>query len=207
MPMSRRLSALVPLALVAAAASRPAAATEEAPFAVVARSGACELRDYPARVVAETRVSGDMREASYGGFRILARYIFGANAPRSVSTEVRAAPRGGAQIAMTAPVAETPDGDGWVIQFVMPRAYTLGDLPKPLDPRIRLRVEPARRVMAIRFSGYARSGLVADRSRDLEACLRARSMTAAGPVALAQYDPPWTLGPFRRNDLLAPVAR
>lgn len=202
-----RAFALISLLGLLAAAPRPAAATEEAPFTVVARSGACELRDYPARVVAETRVRGDMREAAYGGFRILARYIFGGNAPRAESTEVRAAPARGAQIAMTAPVGETEDGDGWVIQFVMPRAYALSDLPRPLDPRVRLRIEPPRRVMAVRFSGYARPGLVAERTRDLEACLRDRAMTAVGPVALAQYDPPWTLGPFRRNDLLAPVAR
>ena len=37
------------------------------------------------------------------------------------------------------------------------------------------------------------------------ACLKAHGLEAAGPAALAQYDPPWVLGPWRRNEAMVPV--
>ena len=57
------------------------------------------------------------------------------------------------KIAMTAPVAQWPEGAGWVVSFMMPSAYTPDTIPKPTDPRVAIREIPAHRMAAIRYSG------------------------------------------------------
>ena len=167
-------------------------ATEEPAFTLVVDEDAFQVRQYPPLVVAETRVAGDRKQASSDGFRILAGYIFGGNTPRE-------------KIAMTAPVSQTAVAGAWVIQFTMPSGKTLDTLPKPDDPRVVLRTTPAIRVAVIRFSGWA-SDRDFERKRDeLEQWMAKRGLHAIGPASLAQYNPPWTLGPLRRNEVMLPV--
>lgn len=78
-------------------------ATEEPKFEVLSQHDSIELRRYPAFVVAETTVEGDMDAASGKGFRAIADYIFGNN--QSVVPSPDAASE---KIAMTAPVTMEP---------------------------------------------------------------------------------------------------
>jgi hypothetical protein len=176
----------------------PAMAVEEPPFTTVSREGDFEIRDYPALVAAEVTVAGDQSEAASRGFRLLAGYIFGGNGRRQT-------------IAMTAPVAQTPTpGAGskaWIVRFTMPKAYALGALPPPNDPRVRLTALSPARLAVIRFSGLATRANVAARTVQLTAFIKARHLTAAGPASLAQYDPPWTPWFMRRNEVMLPVRR
>ena len=77
-------------------------ATEEPKFELVSKHDHIELRRYPAIVVAETIVDGDMDAASGKGFRAIADYIFGNNVTTGSSPD-----KGSEQIAMTAPVTGT----------------------------------------------------------------------------------------------------
>jgi hypothetical protein len=180
-------------------------AVEEPKFSVVAADGAFELRDYAATVVAEVTVSGDRDDASSAGFRLLAGYIFGGNTGRAkiaMTAPVAQRPASGEKIAMTA-----PGGDGqWLVQFTMPGAYGLGDLPVPDDARVRLHEVPARRVAVLKFSGLARDKAIADHTRELADILRTRGLTASGPPTLARYNPPWTPWLLRRNEIMIPVS-
>ena len=181
---------------------------EEPAFHLQLREGPFELRAYPPLVVADVVVAGDQGHAAGQGFRILAGYIFGANARRE-------------KIAMTAPVTLLPadpnvhlpaalveaGGAGqWVVRFTMPKAYAIGALPPPKDARIRMRAIPPGRAAAVRFSGAARPQDFQAKARELSAWMERRGLRAAGPAALAQYDPPWTLWFLRRNEVLIPVA-
>ncbi len=180
------------LALAALLLSGRAQAVEEPPYKLLQKWGACELREYPALTVAETLISGTRGSGESAAFRALAGFIFGGNAKSE-------------KIAMTAPVVETPGAEGWTMRFTMPQDKPLGALPKPDDARVRTRLAPPARVAAIGFSGWARDADLAAKARELEACLTAHGLTPAGPAALAQYDPPWVLGPWRRNEALIPV--
>lgn len=152
-----------------------------------------EIRRYPAAVVAATEVEGDYRESLYAGFRRLAGYIFGKNTPRQ-------------KIAMTAPVGTTPHaGRRWTISFVMPSSLALETLPRPLDERVRLSEVPPRRAAALRFAGRADEATLQAREDELGARLARAGLHAVGEPQLAQYDPPWIPGPFRRNELLVTV--
>ena len=106
---------------------------------------------------------------------------------------------------MTAPVLETPEGGGWAIRFNMPAGHTLDTLPKPKDANVRMRVVPPMRLAVIGFSGWVSDADFSDKSRELMACVSAHGLKAIVPPALAQYDPPWTLGPWRRNEVMVEV--
>ena len=89
---------------------------------------------------------------------------------------------------------------------MMPSAYTLQTLPKPNDPGIRFRVEPAREMVVLHFSGVARDRNYRERTEALQRWVSAKGLTERGAVVLAQYDPPWTLWFLRRNEVLLEVS-
>lgn len=187
----------------------PAMAVEEPPFETVVSDGAFEIRDYPALAVAEVTVPGAQKEAANAGFRLLAGYIFGGNSGKAdiaMTAPVTQEPAG-EKIAMTAPVTQTPSDGEWVVRFTMPGKYTLATLPKPDDPRVRLRETPPARFAVVRFSGVARPDIVAKKTADLSAWMEKRNLGAAGPASLAQYNPPWTPGFMRRNEVMVPLTR
>lgn len=167
-------------------------AIEEPAFRIVLKEGDYEIRDYPALVVAETSAVGDQRAAGGQGFRALAGYIFGGNRNQS-------------KIAMTAPVDMTPTQGEWVVRFTMPSGYTLSTLPAPDDARVKLRETPPTRFAVLRFSGRAQPDKVAAKTAELTAWMAKRQLKPAGPVTLAQYNPPWTLWFLRRNEVMFPV--
>ncbi len=169
--------------------------TEEPEFALVRADADFELRDYPALVVAEVTSKGDRQRASGASFRRLAAYIFGQDRPE-----------GGESIAMTAPVLQQETGVGeWRMRFVMPAKYTLAALP-PAPADIALAQVPARRMAAIRFSGYAGSGDLAAREAELRGWMTGQGLNPAGEAEYAFYDAPMVPGPLRRNEVLIPVA-
>jgi hypothetical protein len=169
-------------------------AVEEPDFQTVLSEQPFEIRDYPALVVAETIAGGAQWPAANEGFRRLAGYIFGANRRRR-------------KIAMTAPVGQTQSADAWVVRFTMPGGCTLETLPEPDDARVILRETPPVRVAVLRFSGWARADDVAGKMATLRAWVRRKQLTPSGPVSLAQYNPPWTLGFWRRNEVMMPLER
>ncbi|MDO8341117.1 MAG: heme-binding protein, partial [Candidatus Woesebacteria bacterium] len=198
-----------------------AMATEEPKFEILSQQGVIELRRYPAFVVAETTVEGDMDAASNQGFRAIADYIFGNNqsalaAPNpgsekiAMTAPVTLEPVAAAaqKIAMTAPVAIEPlnsaapsapttpsmqGGKRWRVHFVMPSQYTLSSLPKPNNAAVRLRQVPAKTWAVLRYSGFNSESRVQQKTDELAAWLLAQNMQTLGSPQLARYDPPWTL--------------
>lgn len=187
---------------------------EEPTFTVAIKDGAFELRDYATTVVAEVSVTGDQRTASRKGFRLLAGYIFGANRSRNtiamIAPFTQVAPafrdRAGEKIAMTTPVVQVAAEGVWIVRFTMPRRYGFADLPIPNDPAVTIRPLPAQRLAVWRFSGLAREAAVAAATAKLRTILRTRRLVPVGPALVARYNPPWTLGFLRRNEVMIPVA-
>ncbi len=200
-----RLALILGLCLTGACAI----ATEEPAFTVSLAQGDCEVREYPALVVAEVSVTGDRKAAASAGFRLLAGYIFGGNTARqkiAMTAPVVQAPSAGQKIAMTAPVLQSGADGQWVIRFIMPRGATLESLPRPNDAKVHLHAIAPARMAVIRFSGLAGPEAIAANTEALSAFITAQHLQAIGPVSLAQYDPPWKLWFLRRNELMIPVA-
>ena len=112
----------------------------------------------------------------------------------------------GEKIAMTAPVTQTSAGDGtWAVQFIMPSAYRLEDLPAPADDGVRLRELPARRVAAVRFSGRTDDQMIAEQEQRLRNWMLRRKLEPAGAAVYAYYNDPFTPGFLRRNEIIIPI--
>lgn len=185
------------------------AGTEEPHYDVVERVGDAELRAYAPRLAAETVVSGSAEAARGEGFRRLAGYIFGGNAGGSriaMTAPVAQADAGaGQRIAMTAPVAQAPAGAGWSIRFYLPA--DVADPPAPRDPRVHIVTIPGETMAVLRFSGIASDSAVAAQRARLLGLLAPSAWAPSGPPVTWFYDPPWTLPPFRRNEVAVPVTR
>ncbi len=181
-------------------------AVEEPAYTTLLHANDFELRQYPALVVAEVTVTGDRTAAASKGFRLLAGYIFGGNTRRqSIPMTAPVVETRSQTIAMTAPVLQTKAGDRWMIRFVMPSRYTLGELPTPNSPEVHLTTAPPARVAVIRFSGLINKTVMHEKTEALDAFIRTQKLRAIGTPSLAQYDPPWTLWFLRRNEIMIPV--
>ena len=104
---------------------------------------------------------------------------------------------------MTAPVVS----DAKSMSFVMPPGINRDDIPDPLDNRVRITTLPARDVAVIRFKGYATpEDVVAAEERLLEG-LKNAALDPVGDPFLMRYNPPWTPGFLRRNEVAVEIRR
>ncbi|WP_254924431.1 MULTISPECIES: SOUL family heme-binding protein [unclassified Rhodococcus (in: high G+C Gram-positive bacteria)] len=182
--------------------------TEEPPHTSRRLTDAVEIRRYRPRIAAQTVVAADEEEARQEGFRRLARYIFGGNGGKkrvAMTAPVSQSPAGSQKIAMTAPVSSTPGSDGWVVRFFMPAEWTMDTLPEPDDDRVTLTEVPAETVAVLRFSGGRGRGDVQPQIAALTEALRAEGIEMLGEPMTWFYDPPWTLAPLRRNEVVVAV--
>lgn len=176
---------------------------DEPPYERLADEGDFEVRRYAPRVVAQTVVEGAEGDVTNEGFRRLFGYISGDNTGErgiSMRTPVERGPVG-TRIDMTTPVERRREREGWVITFTMPREHSLQTLPTPNDPRITLRELPGQTVAVLRFAGRADVRARQARTDELVRLTRERGYQPVGEPTLAQYDPPWVLGPLRRNEI------
>ncbi len=194
-------------------------AAEEPAYRIVLDDGAVQIREYGSYGVVETVVEQPFEAATREGFRRLFDYISGANRGTSrieMTAPVVAAPE---SVAMTAPALASPSptngshgdledraGAGWTIAFVLPEDLTAATAPEPVDERVALRDVPAQRVAVIRFAGLFRNAPAEALRRDLAAWLEARSLAHEGDWRMAGYNPPWTLPPLRRNEVIVTLS-
>jgi len=179
-------------------------AIEEPTYEVVRQiDDQVELRRYAAYVVAEVVLDATASDAGNRAFPILAGYIFGKNkaqqklemtAPVTQSAE-------GVKLAMTAPVTQNPVAGGMRVQFVLPKDVTLATAPEPLDPRVRLRVEPPALRAAIRYSGTWSQANYDEHLGKLQAALASAGIATEGEPVLARYNGPMTPWFMRRNEI------
>jgi hypothetical protein len=181
-------------------------AIEEPSYRVIQKSEPFEIRQYAPLIVAQVEVAGDLSEASSAGFRLIANYIFGNNiAVRDGG--VNMAEPVPEKIAMTVPVIAEGKGDQktWLIQFVMPKQYTLETLPKPNNPQVKLLAVGSQKLAVIRFTGFVGDKKVQEKTTELMAWIKSRNELPLGNPRLARYNPPWSIPWMRRNEILIPI--
>jgi effector-binding domain-containing protein len=184
-----------------------AMAIEEATYKVVKKDNQFEIRDYAPHILAETVVEGNLEEAGNKAFNRLFRYISGDNRSRdkvAMTAPVSQEPSG-VKIKMTAPVGQQRVQEKWAVSFMMPDSYTLETLPEPEDPNVKLRQVPARRMAAVRYSGFWSEKGYLRYKMELESWIHKRGLTIMGDPIWARYNPPFTPWFLRRNEILIPV--
>jgi hypothetical protein len=183
-----------------------AMAIEEPSYQVTLKAEPFEIRQYAPLIVAQVEVSGDLSEASSAGFRLIANYIFGNNiAVRDGGVNLaESAPE---KIAMTIPVIAEGKGDQktWLIQFVMPKQYTMDNLPKPNNPQVKLIPIGPQKLAVIRFTGFVGDDKVQEKTTELMTWIKSRNELPLGNPRLARYNPPWSIPWMRRNEILIPI--
>ena len=184
-----------------------AMATEEAPYTVIKTDDIFELREYAPQLLAEIIVDGDLEDAGNKAFRPLFRYISGDNKSRDkiAMTAPVSQEQKGEKISMTAPVSQQSVQGKWAVSFMMPASYTMKTLPTPDDSNIKLRQIPARRMAAVRYSGFWSEEKYLLNKEKLEKWIKDNSFTVTGEPVWARYNPPFTLWFLRRNEILIPV--
>ncbi len=163
-------------------------AIEEPKYTVESKASHYEIRKYGPIVVAETKIDSDFENAGNQAFRVLAGYIFGANKSKT-------------KIAMTAPVNQTKNTTGFVVQFTMPQKYILETLPTPDDSKVQLRQLPARKVAVYTYSGSWSESRYAEKLLSFKLELINHKVTIIGEPSLARYNSPFQLRFLRRNEI------
>lgn len=171
---------------------------------VVSSNDDYEVREYAGYLVAETTVSGPWKEALNEGFRRLFSYISGNNEGRTKVAMIAPVLSGEPEkIAMTAPVQqEAMTGDGQVVSFIAPASYTMETIPVPKDSRIRIRQVPPFTAAVLRYGGWTNPEKIQRKTEELRSLLARDGRTPVPPFLSAQYNPPWTIPPFRRNEII-----
>ena len=178
-------------------------AIEEPQYTVESKALHYEIRKYGPVVVAETKIESDFENVGNQAFKILAGYIFGANKSKtkiamtaSVNQEAVSE-----KIEMTAPVTQTKGTSGFLVQFTMPKKYTLKTLPVPDDSRVQLRQLPARKVAVYTYSGSWSESRYAEKLTKFNLELKSDKVETFGEPLLARYNSPFQILFLRRNEI------
>ena len=159
---------------------------ESAPYSVALKDGDYEVRDYPELTIVETSM-GDANAGENSGFRKLFGYITGKNQNQE-------------SIAMTTPVFISDDRRK--MAFVLPAKSSSGQISAPLDPSLTIKKIPAGRFAVLRYSGGRSSTLETQSLSLLRTWIAKKGLTAAGSPIYGYFDPPWTPGFLRRNEVM-----
>ena len=169
-------------------------AIETPKHTLVKKENGFQVRQYGSMIIATTSVRSDYSDAASTGFRRIANYIFGGNSA-SMSIE------------MTAPVlTNTPDPeDIYEIQFVMPSEHSMEDLPQPNSQNVTLKKVNLGRTAVLRFGGWATKDRASHYQNKLNDLLAASGYTVNGTFMVAQYNSPWAIPPFRKNEIIVQI--
>ena len=203
----KRAFTLLGITFLLALATMPSHAIDEPTYSVVQKTEQFEVRQYAPYLVAEVVVPGPASEAGSQGFSLLGGYIFGKNkGERKLEmtapvTQTSVEPPAPVKLEMTAPVTQAAAPGGFLVQFVMPKGYTLATLPEPLDARVKLREVPGNRVAVIRFSGSWSQSTYEEQLQKLRGALAAAGMATVGEPVSSRYNSPFSLPFLRRNEI------
>tara|TARA_R110002049_G_scaffold182485_2_gene350317 strand:- start:48334 stop:49017 length:684 start_codon:yes stop_codon:yes gene_type:complete len=179
---------------------------KSAEYKVVESDGNFEVREYPDLMLVATTTKIDAQGRD-GSFMKLFRYISGANESEQ-------------KISMTTPVfmqesmVESGDKKDSAVQmgFVMPKEVAVEGVPTPTGSDVNVRKRPGGRFAVLRFSGRLTAKLAKESEAKLRSWMKTKGLIAddsvltddnpRGNVESASYDPPFTPGPMRRNEIL-----
>ena len=171
------------------------AAYESAEYKVVESDGKFEVREYPDLMLVATTTKLDAQGRD-GSFMKLFRYISGANESDK-------------KISMTTPVFMENDKEESAVQmgFLMPKDIAVGGVPAPTGEGVDVRKRVGGRFAVLRFSGQLTTKSAKESEAKLRTGMATKGLVAddsveSSGVETAGYDPPFTPGPLRRNEVL-----
>jgi len=168
---------------------------ESAAYQTLEQDGSFELREYPDLMLVTT-TADIAAQGNDGSFGRLFRYISGDNEASS-------------KVSMTTPVfiASETENVGERMGFVLPADVVADSIPVPTGENVEVKKRAGGKFAVLRFSGRMNDETIADSEKQLREWIEAKgwSITSATAIEYAGYDPPWTPGFLRRNEVLVQV--
>lgn len=161
---------------------------EKHPYSVVKKYDNFEIRTYESRLFSSVKLNGnDYKRVSGQGFSMLAGYIFGGNEKNQ-------------KISMTSPVSMSLE-DSMTMQFMVPKEFNQDNLPEPNNAKIKFVEEPAKKVAAIEFGGWANSEKIKLHQQKLIQLLEKQGITHSNKFYFLGYNAPFEMF-NRRNEII-----
>jgi len=162
-------------------------------YEVISQNNFIEIRRYNKLNVITTTENLTYKEATHSGFRTLANYIFGNN-------------QDNVKIPMTAPVITSfPNKENIDIAFIINENYSIDNLPKPKTKKITFQELELGKVAVIKFGLWATPKRIQTKKTILETYLNNNSIQYSTEFLVAQYNSPWIMPPFRKNEILVSI--
>ena len=159
-------------------------ATEEVKFDIIHKNEIYEIRKYSDRLVAQA-----INNKDDGTFRKLFNYISGGN-------------NSSKKIEMTTPVTQMKKNNVSFMQFYLPSKFNKKTTPVPINSDIEIMLMKEGYFAVIRYSGRSSDKNFIKYSKILRERLLEDKVLIKGSAIKATYNPPWTLPPFRRNEVM-----
>ena len=162
---------------------------KEPAYSLISSDNNIEIREYGEYVIAKTEMLGGKRSTDNNMFRVLANYIFGGNSSN-------------ASIPMTAPVITKESSSSYSMIFFMLQANSPEDMPSPNSDNISIDTISLGKAVAIKFGMWVTEDRVEYYENILNSYVRENNIQVTSELMVAQYNSPWTVPPFRRNELI-----
>ena len=182
------ISILALMIITLAFVSKSTQQTEQHNYQVIKIFDQFEIRKYEPAIFSSVKLNAKgYKETSSSGFRILAGYIFGDNEKNE-------------KIAMTSPVAMEL-GDTSKMSFMVPKGYSIEELPNPSNGKIVFEKQEEKIMAAIRFDGWADDEKIEHYISILMQELKKEKLSTTGNFTFLGYNPPYDLI-NRRNEVV-----
>ncbi len=163
---------------------------ESAEYVVIEEVGVFEIREYPDLMLVSTQSQMDAQGRD-DSFMRLFRYISGDNAANQ-------------KIAMTTPVFMQGAGEQPQVSmgFVMPKEVAKAGIPEPKKEGVTIQKRDGGRFAVVRFPGRLDTAVSKSQEARLREWMTAKGFEGEPNAEAAGYDPPFTPGFLRRNEIL-----
>ena len=106
---------------------------------------------------------------------------------------------------MTAPVIMSNSKSDFNMAFIMPKKYSIKDLPKPNSVEVTIEKVKNRKIAVLRFSGFMNEDKIKKKTQELIQILKTSKIKYKNEPFFMGYDPPWTIPLFRRNEVAVEI--
>ncbi len=109
---------------------------------------------------------------------------------------------------MTAPVISdcpTEELEAYNISFVMPKEHSMKDLPKANTRHVSIKKEALGEVAVLAFGGWATESRSMVYQEKLATLLQQNNISTQGGFMVAQFNSPYALPMFRKNELMVRI--
>ena len=165
---------------------------ETASYSVVQQDGAYEVRQYDEMMMVSAPMQSVDKRGENDSFRKLFKFISKGNKDQQ-------------SISMTTPVFEKVDQGVGKMYFVMPQKMLKDGVPAPTDPSLEIITQAGANYAVYRYSGSSNFERRTEAKGILMEWLKKSKLKSTGEAIYAGYNPPFTPGPFRRNEVLIEV--